>query len=352
MHELIRMKSLSIFLVLVLFLSSCNFKPDEITVPKWKSDWLGPIAKISLTPQDINTIDSIHFEQSFGNSFFSLPTGSYPNLPAINNLSLTANVQTSDIYYEITFDSAFSYVKIQNQFPFTIKSGLKVSLGKNGNHLFSFTVNNDIAPNSTYQSPEFDFAGKVLYNEVELKLENFSTNPINQNVTITGNEKLTIQFDIKNLQLREIAVESNNQFDVIDTTDFTFAGEGLTAEAVNGKLKIFIENQFPIQQNIQGYFMDSLYHVVDSLFIQPFVIAPASVDGQGYSTDKPLSSNEIVLNAQKFDNLKKAKFLIAKASFQNINQTVPLTRMRRTDHFDIQVVGDLQLQYDLTPKNQ
>lgn len=346
------MKSLSIFILIIFLFTSCKFQPDEITLPKWKSEWLGPLTKISLSPQDIKGIDSIHFENNFQPSQLGLPPGNYPNFPAINNITLSQTVQTSNIYYEITFDSAFSTVKIQNQMPFTIKSGAKISLGKNGNNLFSFTVNNDILPGSTYQSPVFDFAGKKLYNEVEIKIEDFSTYAINNSFSIQGNEKLTIQFDIINFQVRELGVEANNQFQIIDTTDFSFAGDEMIADAVKGKLKIFIENQFPIQQNIQAYFMDSLKNIVDSLFAQPFVITSANVDGQGYSTNKPLSSNEIPINPQKFENLKKAKFLMAKAIFQNINNSVPLIRMRRSDQFDIQVVGDLQLQYDLTQKEQ
>ncbi len=346
------MKSLYFIIILMGILSSCKFKPDEITLPKWKSEWLGPLVKISLSPQDIKSIDSIHFENNFSPNQFGIPPASYPSLPAINNLTVSQTVQTSDIYYEITFDSAFTTIKIQNQMPFTIKSGAKISLGKNGNNLFSFTTNNDITPGSTYQSQVFDFAGKKLYNEVDVKIEDFNTYSINSPFTIQGNEKLIIQFDIKNFQLRELAVEANNQFEILDTTDFSFAGDEMAADAVNGKMKIFIENQFPIQQSMQAYFMDSLMNVVDSLFNQPFVIASANVDGQGYSIDKPLSTNEILLNPQKFDNLKKAKFLMAKAKFENINNTVSVTRMRRSDQFDIQVVGDLQLQYDLTPKNQ
>ncbi|GIV44624.1 MAG: hypothetical protein KatS3mg035_1747 [Bacteroidia bacterium] len=346
------MKSLSIIIALAIFLSSCNFKPDEISLPQWKSEWLGPLAKISLTPQDIKGIDSIHFENNFLANQLGVPSGNYPSFPAINNLTVSQTVKTSDIYYEITFDSASGYITIINQMPFTIKAGTTISLGKNGNNLFQFSINNNIPSGSTFQSPTLDFAGKKLYNEVELRLEDFSTEPINNSFTIQGNEKISIQFDIKNFQLRELAIEANNQFEVIDTTDFSFANDEMTTEAVKGKLKIFIENQFPIQQSMQAYFMDSLKNIVDSLFSQPFIIQAADVDGQGYSTNKPLSSNEIVLDPQKFDKLKNAKFLMAKASFQNINNTVPVTRMRRSDNFDIQIVGDLQLQYDLTPKNQ
>ncbi len=236
--------------------------------------------------------------------------------------------------------------------PFTIQAGLKVNLEKNGNPLFSFTVNQDITPNSAYNSPIIDFAGKKLYNEIEIKIENFNTFPLNGPFTISGNENLSLKIDIRNFQLREMGVEANNKFEVIDTTDFSFTGEEMTADAVDGKLKIFIENQFPIKQSMQAYFMDSLYNILDSLFVQPFSINPANVDGQGYSIEKPLSLGEILLNPAKFDKLKNAKFLIAKALFENINNTVSVVRMRRTDAFDIQVVGDLKLKYDLTPKNQ
>ena len=337
----------SILILLVIGLTSCNFKPDEIKLPQWKSDWIGPISKISLSPQDIQKIEEIRFENGFTTANLNISPGTYPILPAINGLNISQNVVTSDIYYEITFDSALATLQINNQMPFVIKAGASILLKKGNDVLFNFTVSNDIQPNTTFQSPEFNFAGKKLYNEVEIRMENVSTNTVN-NVTVTGNEKLTVSFTVKNFQLRELAVESNNKFEVIDTTDFTFAGDEMTAEAVQGKLKIFIENQFPVQQTIQGYFSDSLYHVVDSLFTTPFVVSSANVDGQGYSIDKPLSSVEIAINPQKFENLRNAKFLIAKAIFQNINNSVPVTRMRRTDAFDIQVVGDIKIQFDLT----
>lgn len=346
------MNKLIFFLVVILLFQSCKFQPDKISLPQWKSEWLGPLAKISLSPQDIKNIDSIAFGSTITATDLNLVPGVYPSLPAINNFSIQQTVKTSDIYYEITFDSAFAYITIKNQTPLTIKSGTVITLSKNSNTLLSFTLPNDLSPNTSYQSPEFDFAGKKLYNEVDIKVENLSTNPINNNVNITGNEQLSIQFRIRNLQLRELAVEFNNQFEIIDTTDFSFAGNEMAAEAVNGRLKIFIENQFPIQQNMQAYFTDTLFRVVDSLFIQPFVVTAANVDGQGYSIEKPLSTNEILLNPQKFENLKNAKFLIAKAKFQNINQSVSLIRMRRTDQFDIQVVGDLELKYDITKKEQ
>ncbi len=346
------MKTPIFYLGIIIVLQSCKFSPDEITLPNWKSEWLAPISKTTLSPQDIQGVDSIHFEHGFSANDLGMPLGTYPMLPAITGLNISQSVTTSNIYYEVTFDSALGKIKIINSMPFTIKAGTKITLDKNNNVLFSFTINNDVAPNTTFQSPDIDFAGKKLYNQIDVKLENLSTNAVNNSVTISGNERITIQFDIINLQLRELAVEANNQFEVVDTTDFTFAGDEMAAKAVNGKLKIFIENQFPIQQTIQAYFMDSLFNVVDSLFTQPFVIFSAHVDAQGYSNDKPLSSAEIILNAQKFNNLKNAKFLKAKAVFQNINNTVSLVRMRRTDSFDIQVVGDLQLQYDLNQKEQ
>ena len=342
------MKKLLYLVVWFILIQACNFKPDEIKLPRWQSEWLGPLSKISLSPQDIKSIDSIQFEWGVTVNHLNIAPGSYPSLPAFNGVNLSETIKTSDIYYEITFDSAIIKLFIINQMPFTIKSGTNILVKKNNSVLFSFTVNNDILPNTTFSSPEFDFAGKKLYNEVEIYLDNLSTQAINNPVTITGNEKLTIQFEIKNFQLRELAVESNNRFEVIDTTDFSFAGNEMTAEAVNGKLKVFVENQFPIQQRIQAYFMDSLFRIVDSLFAQPFVIAPSNVDGQGYSIDKPLSQSEISINPQKFENLKNAKYLLAKATFENINQSVPVTRMRRYDAFDLQVVGDLQLKYDFT----
>lgn len=340
------MKRYSIWALVLL--AACNFKPDEIALPTWKSDWLGPLAKTELVPQEIQNIQTITFRSEFGMGSFNLPPGTYPSIPAINNLSIQQNVVTSDIYYEITFDSALTTISIGNNTPLTIKQGTVLSFEKNGQVLYSYTLPQNIAPNTNFTTPKLDFAGVKFYNEVEVHLKSLSTNAINSSTQIFGTERLRIEITIENLQLREVGIESNNHFDLVDTTDFQVgAGDSMITNLASGKLKLFFTNGFPIRQTVQAYVMDSTYQIVDSLLSNMLIIQPADVDANGYAINTKESSAEIILNDAKIQNLKKGRYLLGKARFDNINTQVPVVKMRKNDKFGIQVVGDIQLQYDL-----
>jgi len=73
-------------------------------------------------------------------------------------------------------------------------------------------------------------------------------------------------------------------------------------------LRLYIENEFPIDVGIQIYFVDSMDNVLDSL-IQPyqlFLESPA-VDGNGRIIDHTSKTMDFVIGRERLENIRKAK---------------------------------------------
>lgn len=98
-------------------------------------------------------------------------------------------------------------------------------------------------------------------------------------------------------------------FVLTDTLDFPADAFDNVKE---GLIRTQIRNEFPVGVNVQAYFVDEDYVVLDSLGATPInVLQAAAVDADGEQDGEPqVNQTDIELSEEMVDNIKNAKFII------------------------------------------
>lgn len=110
-----------------------------------------------------------------------------------------------------------------------------------------------------------------------------------------------------------------NDFHLIDTIDFNFDG---VDELESGIIKLNSENGFPVDVNIQVFFANSAYEIIDSLFdenVNRKVIESALVDNNGRVNQSTISSHEVEVNRERLKNLTNGRYAIIDAEVNTLD---------------------------------
>src|SRR5690606_18478832 len=110
-----------------------------------------------------------------------------------------------------------------------------------------------------------------------------------------------------------------SDFHLIDTIDFNFEG---VDELESGIIKVNSENGFPVDVNIQVFFANSAYEIIDSLFDDSAnrkVIESALVDNNGRVNQSTISSHEIEVNRERLKNLINGRYAIIDANVNTLD---------------------------------
>lgn len=253
-----RILSVSSFLLLLI---ACD--PSDFKMPSWQPDFILPlidaqlnIEDLILTTEGVNRDDdgliSIVYTQSedFGTLEDLLPIedekikfdipgipGDFPDFDLNGSLQLsdlnlssgvnidiepftfnrTVDIDASDIFKEAAFESGIIEVAIENSFPFTLQSGLTLSLKNTGasNNFYTYVINQDILPNTSVVLDDMILAEKVLDGNFTIELLNLSS-PGANSVTLNESNKLQIGLSFKDvvfdnaiIKLSEFTYESS-----------------------------------------------------------------------------------------------------------------------------------------------
>jgi hypothetical protein len=100
------------------------------------------------------------------------------------------------------------------------------------------------------------------------------------------------------------------------------------------KLQTKVKNQFPLELNVQAYFTDTNYRIIDSLFSRPMNIKGA------VSSGTPSESLFLVdkSNAQ-IRNLKNSKYMITGASFGTAGNSSSIVDFDTSQSLKMEIVG-------------
>jgi hypothetical protein len=100
------------------------------------------------------------------------------------------------------------------------------------------------------------------------------------------------------------------------------------------KLQTKVSNQFPIELNVQAYFTDANFKIIDSLFTGPMFIKPA------VSPEVPFESQFLVdKNNQQIRLLKSCKNMITKASFNTSGSSARVVDFDANQSLKLDIVG-------------
>ncbi len=117
-----------------------------------------------------------------------------------------------------------------------------------------------------------------------------------------------------------------------DSMDFDFEEDfGDVSDHLNSlTFRVEVDNWLPLDVDLQVYFLDELYTMVDSLFDSPERILgsdPASLDADGKITSPENKVTEIVFEKDDLDKLTPAKFMKLSLALATTDQGVPSVKI-------------------------
>lgn len=92
-----------------------------------------------------------------------------------------------------------------------------------------------------------------------------------------------------------------------DTMDINIAKYD---EILSGELKSIVENEYPLDLNIQGYFLDEEGVTIDSLYEDRYKIKGADVDSEGFALDPESQTTFTNITPVKWSNIRSSKRLV------------------------------------------
>ena len=112
-------------------------------------------------------------------------------------------------------------------------------------------------------------------------------------------------------------------FALTDTVEFELFGEeGVDTSMIKFlEIRLGTDNGLPIQFEVQVYFTDENYVIVESLFDETAVLLEAApVDGNGIITASRRVENTVRIDREKISNMEGVKFAIFEAKILTSNQ--------------------------------
>lgn len=191
-----------------------------------------------------------------------------------------------------------------------------------------------IASPLTINAPDYSQIGQTALTEVNLTRDNsniadifnlnptgiayamqIETNPAGNTGSmnfINSDSKIDVTMDV-NVPM----YGSVNGFSIEDTLDLAVDSIGFLQSAT---LRTIIENEFPVDVDVQLYFVDENFNVLDSLFENGETLVQSSViDGNGEMTSATLSETDIVVTEEKLDHLINASKIILRSNLATGN---------------------------------
>ncbi|MEM0995174.1 MAG: hypothetical protein AAGI49_19240 [Bacteroidota bacterium] len=126
-----------------------------------------------------------------------------------------------------------------------------------------------------------------------------------------------------------------SNFTINDTTTVDFSSYDLIESA---EIKLVAENGIPLSTQLQAYFLDDKGTVLDSLFDKTStIISAAATDNAGEVVNASEQVSFVPIDANTFDRIRTAKFLILSTSFSSPNNGESLTSIKENQFVAIRM---------------
>jgi|GEM_PF-2641992 hypothetical protein len=330
--------------ITLLFLFSCNLKPDQDLEPDWDAQILGPLVKEDLTISNIPDIDSFAYIQGFSleKDFGITQVVPIKDVPEIGPLTLPPNaLDLTETFKSAHIESGEVHFILTNDLPFEIKPGMKIQIRHAGTTepLVEQTLDTGLPGNggNLYIS-SVKLENKTLLPELELLILDFATNKSPDADLLDPSKEFKIEVYIKELKFNSITLSKGNTYNVEEIVDINLKGTNINAESLSGQLFTFANNGMPLRFNLQLYFLDGSYTVLDSLFnTDPTIQEPVTAGGIAIA---PVETKIITdLTEHKADKIINAEYLRIK--FRAVN--APDVTISKDNLLKFQLTGDLNV---------
>lgn len=103
-------------------------------------------------------------------------------------------------------------------------------------------------------------------------------------------------------------------------------------------LRLFLENDFPIDVDLQLYFRDDNDLIIDSLFeANQYLLRSAAVDATGKITGPSVYTLDITMNKARFDRIRESKNGLIRAKLNTYKGSVPQPDVKFFSHYGLSV---------------
>ncbi len=128
----------------------------------------------------------------------------------------------------------------------------------------------------------------------------------------------------------------------VDIASFTSDLEGVD-ELEEITLRLYLENDFPVDVDLQVYFQDSMGNNLDSL-IEPnqFILRSSVVDGDGKTIEPSRYTVDFKISRSRFDQMREASKGLVRAKLNTYNGTSPQPDVKFYDDYGITVKLGIQ----------
>lgn len=125
-----------------------------------------------------------------------------------------------------------------------------------------------------------------------------------------------------------------------DTLDVDFSNTTVFDQINRAKLKVLVENNFPIQTEMQVYMLDQFKEVIDSFFLKPVVINEGEVGVNGKVLSKKTTELSVDFSKHQIDMLKSSNYFIIKA-IMDTNPQSGYLKIYSDYQINLKIVADL-----------
>jgi hypothetical protein len=332
-----------LLLVGLMTFQSCikdNFEFDKLKAFEWNPDLAVPLVHSSFTMSNVLGIDKDSLTKGF------LKIDSDDALSIIYSSSVTSATATASFTDSVKINLFSSALKAgilelvdpkvrlttYNSFGYPIKAHITKLYARRGDSTYQIplsvpffaavatptagqqgqavTAETLFNSGNSFAKDVFKKKTKYVTYAVDFTPDSIPTSPLfylnNANVKL----KVDVEFPLYGRSLA---------FTVFDTIpNFTIA-QALNNQVESAIFRVYNANGFPVQVGFQVYFTDSLYNVLDSLFLDPNILRAASVNNVGRVSVPTETTKDVVLTKDILKNLTTTQSIVVKAVITTTN---------------------------------
>lgn len=301
------LKKLTCVFMVLAVLASC--KKDgllDFEGLEHNSEWIFPLLRTEISAEKASKIENIDYDFELNVSDVPFVITGVP-VPAISGQTAGPYLLSSPIDELVRFrtDTGRATITITNNFPINIKAGSAVQITNTTNSevVYSGTLANDIPAMGGIDSLVITNVtlSPWVDSDLEFSISNMGTDGSGGSIPdFNTYDNIHIQFNIEVVQVNEVVLKSTLDYSISDTVDYTFENSDDIAseqeEVFQGaKVNFLVENSVPLDLELQVYFMDQNYLVIDSLLDVSVVESP-SIDAAGYAVTSSVEEQKLVLD--------------------------------------------------------
>ena len=284
----------------------------------------GERVKLDYAAMIVDVLEFKAVEGYFGSNPFDIP-GDFINVNLFDRW-ISGGLELDDPKITLEVENAFGFpVRSKvNKLEFKTKSGLTFPLESQyvdtGINFYFPNVTEQGITKTTYFTFDKDNSNiKQIFNDkvvqVVYDIDAIPNPDFDETVTNFLNDESFFRINV------DVAIPMHlkaNEFVIGDTLDFNLSDYD---NVNNATFKSIVNNGFPVDITLQGYFLNERGDKIDSLFAPESLELPGpEVDGDGIAMLGTDVTKYSEIDSKRFDNIKKSSKILVTATFNNPEQ--------------------------------